>query len=624
MPNAVSRGEIRPPPTSQPADVWHKITQIKVTNCAALFIDIRGSSALSAMPGLESTTIAERTRRFLTITRALLKEGGQGDGTTIENPAIVKSLGDGLLCVWDFSSLEPKKHMQIKKVLLQAVLHLNERIGRRLAKAWGVQGPIETGMGLATGDAAKAQVGPSLDYFGYVVNLASKLQGFARPHGVVVAREFAEKWITGFPLEIRYFNLPMVGTIVKCYVTPGVNRDHQWTCLAWPGFARNNSNTPSGPPGLNTKGITVITHEGIHGKIGTLQIWPRNDPRDDEGDSFEIIIDDFDGLAIMSHEKSLDLTPRGRINVSKEVSSALRLPAEREEFLFVPIRCGLNAIAWNTKHDFSKIGRYAEILEQINGSFEVALYDNAGASLPVLLRCLPEQYFRTKSVFDAGKDEFVELNKLLQVHQRRYRDRIGNQEAKLFVLHPKIDQLAKELQYGDLVDVVLGGGAWLANPRRFPGKRELVASGIPKKDQGFLWVEGTALLRGAGTSEETKQIVEFLRDVLLDPEYQESLISAYPYGATPVNPDVLGRILSMQEEILNGRARLNKGRGRISQHVSVLHRLPEARPTLRETLTLFESNHRLKQNIVLRKKPSKLGEWLPAWTHIRQEYCREP
>lgn len=609
------------------ADVWPKIERGKTSHCAALFIDIRGSSAMSGKPGLDSTTIADRTEKFISITHRLLKQrDGQVGQLQVSQPASIKSLGDGLLCVWDMTDLPSKNRAKARKLLLGAVVYLDAQLGHCLKNAWDLDEAVETGMGVAEGDAAISQVGESKDYFGYTVNLASKLQSFARPHGIVIATKLVGKnSAKKFALHTREFVVPMVSLEpVQYYVTKEVYRDHKWTCLAWPGLAISHSDAPSRPPGLNTKGITVVTHEGVHGKIGTLQIWPRNERRDDQGDPFEIIIDDFDGLSIMKELQTLDLTPHSndfQKNISTVVSDALLALVGSEQFLFVPVRCGLNALAWNknTHPNLSRVTRYSEILDGIksDGSLAVALYDNAGASLPVLLRCLPEDQFTSHDVFDASSHDLQAMLSMLRECQQQYQK--VHPEAKMFLLYEKIQKLAYDLQY-ERVNAVLGGGAWLANPKWRPS--ETVVSGIPKDDQGFLWIEGAALLRDANP--QVKNIIDFLLEEVLDINYQQSLISARPYGATPVHPRVLRHILSMRDDIVTsgGGARNHRRGGIKSKMNSLLQQHPDARPTLRETLTLFKSTTRRNDNVTVRRRPKCLKEWQETWNLIRAEFCR--
>ncbi len=618
MPISVSRAAV--PGAKAPSEVWPQFVDETARHCVALFIDIRGSSAMSAEPGLDSTTIAHRTHAFVSIAKDLLDQGGA------KEPTFVKSLGDGLLCVWDISDLADEQHADEKRNLLTAALCLEAKIGQELATAWKRRPDIEVGMGLAAGDAAKARVGTSIDYFGYTVNLASKLQGFARPCGLVVDNKYLEedeKWPKRYSLEVREFIVPMIGPArSKYYVTPKVFRHHDWTCLAWPGFAIDSGDVPFRPRGLNTKGITVVTHEGIQGKIGTLQIWPLNDPRNDTGDEFELIIDDFDGLSIMLEERTLLLEARTKHSselLRAEVSDPLGVAAEREGFLFVPIRCGLNALAWNTRHDLSRVKRFSEILSRIKGSFKVALYDNGGASLPVLLRCLPQMRLkRIDDVFEADEDDFKALIRLLHRHQKRYQ--IERPKAKLFTAYQKIDSLAKALQAGQSVHAVLGGGAWLANPQRV--RSIAVACGIPTDDIGFLWMEGCALLTAAHS--QVDYILEFIKQEILAAGYQLSLISAHPYGATPVTPKALQQIISEASNLAKIGVRKGNGAGRHKTHSpnSLLARHQQAAPTLKESSMLFSSVDNLNTNIVIRRRPSNLPEWRKAWEEIREEFCQ--
>ena len=602
------------------AGVWPRVGKEIAAHCAALFIDIRGSSVMSAERGLDSTTIALRTKSFLSIAQKLLGKGGATE------PTVVKSLGDGLLCVWDLGDdLSHRKYATAKKVLLKAILHLEERIARRLASAWKRKlSEIEIGMGLAAGDATKATVGATLDYFGYTLNLAAKLQGFARPRGLVVDNKYLEDdgdWAKRFNLETREFKVPMIGERLKYYVTPRVYRHHDWTCLSWPGLAIDSS-APSRPRGLNTKGITVLTHEGIQGKIGTLQIWPRNDPRDERGDPFELIIDDFDGLSIMKAERALSLVDRSEHSsrlLQSLVCDPLRTAAEEEDFLFVPVRCGLNALAWHNRHDLSSINRYSDVLGRIGAEFKVGLYDNSGAALPILLSCLPESRLKHfNDVFEAGAEDFKALLALLRKHQKRVQNERRN--AKLFLLYHQIASLARELQAGNRIQAVLGGGAWLANPKRMHAAT--VSSGIPKQSFGFLWMEGCALLTAAHAQAE--YILDFIQQEILPAGYQTSLIGAQPYGSVPTASIALRDILAAGRThgLIKTNIRNKIGTRKVSLRNALLDRYPDALPSIKEATVLFDSVDERSSRIVIRRKPKHLPDWREAWEEIRDEFCQ--
>src|SRR5579862_9518486 len=595
-------------------EVWPRVEGEISAHCAALFIDIRGSSAMSAELGLDSTRIAKRTAYFLSSVRDLLTEGGA------DKPTMVKSLGDGLLCVWD---LENTRYALAKKKLLLAVLHLNRHLGRRLSRLWGMSYEVKVGIGLAAGDAAKASLSGAIDYFGYTVNLASKLQGFARPNGVVVDSKYMtnQDWHRNYELEPREFVVAMLGKKQsRYYVTPNVFRHHDWTCLSWPGLAINGT-SPQLPRGLNTLGISVVTHEGIHGKIGTLEMWPRNDPRDEHGDPFELIIDDFDALSIMSTESSIQLeakTPKGSQLLLKHIAERLRIDAEDERFLFIPVRCGLNALAWNNRYNLSNLARYSDVLDRVSPNFRVAIYDNSGATLPILIRCLrDEQLKKLDSVFEADGRDFDELFAVLEQHQTRLRRERPN--AKLFSLYQQIDTLAQELQSGERVQAVLGGGAWLANPKRM--RAATVSAAIPKEDYGFLWIEGCALLTGA--HDDLDHILQFIEQEILSMSYQLSMIGARPYGSIPATASAIRKILSEAsaiERLPTGRGSRGKRRPQAARS-SLLRSFPDARPTMRETSMLFKSANKLQPSIVIRRRPRFLPEWREAWEKIRNQFC---
>lgn len=261
------------------------------------------------------------------------------------------------------------------------------------------------GMGLAAGSASVVKITqgksngsvPVLDYYGYTPNLAAKLQALARPEGLVVAGTYfanQQDWLD-FAASLELRKLAMLGdNEFRCYVTAGMPRWTKWTCLAWPGFARTRTAEQSDvkrPPGLNTKGLAVITHEGIYGKIGTLELWPRHDARSLHGDPFEVIIDDFDGLQTLADQGIIRLINRERIKPGNrltelDIAEAILPWTTDAKFFFVPIRCGLNAYTWHVNASiFAHVKDYANIFEQATQYHTIALYNNAGASMSVLL-----------------------------------------------------------------------------------------------------------------------------------------------------------------------------------------------------------------------------------------------
>lgn len=560
-------------------------------NCAALFIDIRGSSELAG----EAGTVARRTRCFLEKTKELWEP------CPAPSPSFVKSVGDGLFCVWELPEGRAKTREDLPKDLINSVLQLYATLPGALGAAWEAEHiedgkPVELGMGLAFGEAMRAMLGDARDYYGYVINLAAKLQNLARPRGVVIqssgsVRRAATSLESCAALRAEEYPLAMApNELVECLVTQEVNELHKWTCLAWPGFGGGggrDERTAQG--GLNAKGITVLTHEGLAGKIDTLQIWPRNGSRKAGSDRFEFIIDDFDSLQAMSSNQVVSLhRPYQREDL---IAPALATAVEEAAFDFIPIRCGLNAIAWHTT-DGAEVPNHKSYRETIehrrdNSDFRLAMYDNVGASLPVLINAFCPDETDIFSIKDEKKLEHVitELTKC----QR-------NASGPLFRLYERIDFLAHSLQVGR-VHAVLGGGAWLASVDE---SEQDVASHIPAESYGFLWIEGAALLTAVDRN-DTNKLRQFLRGSVLADAYQDALMNGLSYCSCPVTRHWIDRILSEDEQ------------------VSAL--TPARRLIYEDTKAIFRKSRMLSQKIRVRTLPALAGAWETKWNQIKADFC---
>ena len=120
----------------------------------------------------------------------------------------------------------------------------------------------------------------------------------------------------------------------------------------------------------------------------------------------------------------------------------------------------LITVVFDIRHGNAEVG-FVEQVERISPNFRIAIYDNSGATLPVLTQCLPDARLKKlDTVFDADDKDFEMLIEILRQHQTRLQlERPG---AKLFSLYQEIKTLARALQSGERIHAVLGGGAWLA------------------------------------------------------------------------------------------------------------------------------------------------------------------
>lgn len=109
-------------------------------------------------------------------------------------PSMYKNLGDGIMMVWEIPSKIPNS---IQGLLTQNILYILDEIIRRFYYHFrdltGVEGDayssevlnLEMGCGAAKGHAWKLNYGNRIDYAGSIINLASRLESYARPSGIV-------------------------------------------------------------------------------------------------------------------------------------------------------------------------------------------------------------------------------------------------------------------------------------------------------------------------------------------------------------------------------------------------------------------------------------------------------
>ena len=120
-------------------------------------------------------------------------------------PSAYKNLGDGMMLIWE---LQDASNMRIQGLATRAIFSIVEKFKERFHEMTHDLGPVEIdsysrhaealklGIGLARGHAWRMDFGHSrpIDYAGSIVNLAARLQGYARPEGVVAQLGFSESW----------------------------------------------------------------------------------------------------------------------------------------------------------------------------------------------------------------------------------------------------------------------------------------------------------------------------------------------------------------------------------------------------------------------------------------------
>jgi class 3 adenylate cyclase len=117
-------------------------------------------------------------------------------------PSFWKRLGDGMLIVWDFTSVADE---QLKSGVRLAILdilgfvqeYFYEWVDRKDEERIFAPLGVDLGIGLAKGEAWKLDfgVGGQIDYVGSPLNLAARLQDLARPRGICVQGKFAPTYL---------------------------------------------------------------------------------------------------------------------------------------------------------------------------------------------------------------------------------------------------------------------------------------------------------------------------------------------------------------------------------------------------------------------------------------------
>jgi class 3 adenylate cyclase len=119
-----------------------------------------------------------------------------------------KNLGDGLMLVWE---IPPDMEMSQERILSQSIIEIVQNIAGRFYAKFRELTPedhqyfgaevanLHIGVGVAKGHSWRLDFRHAIDYAGSVVNLASRLQGLARPSGVVIQYELApalfDRWV---------------------------------------------------------------------------------------------------------------------------------------------------------------------------------------------------------------------------------------------------------------------------------------------------------------------------------------------------------------------------------------------------------------------------------------------
>ncbi len=118
-------------------------------------------------------------------------------------PTSYKNLGDGMMIVWELQDASDGRMQGLATHQIYIIINVIRRLFSALTTQFG---PVETdiysdhvkdlklGFGLARGHAWRLDFGSHLprDYAGSIVNLAARLQGYARPEGIVSQLSFSE------------------------------------------------------------------------------------------------------------------------------------------------------------------------------------------------------------------------------------------------------------------------------------------------------------------------------------------------------------------------------------------------------------------------------------------------
>jgi adenylate cyclase len=164
-----------------------KSSQIHVP-LTILFADVRGYTSVSEL--LDTPEVIRLLAHFYEQC---------GEAVWERDGIVNKLIGDAVLAIFNFP-IERDSH--VENAVLSAIA-LQERWASRRSIAGGdSQMPIGVGVGIHTGTVAVGDVGEACRDFtavGSVVNLASRLQGAARPGEVLVTQPVYERVAEQFP-----------------------------------------------------------------------------------------------------------------------------------------------------------------------------------------------------------------------------------------------------------------------------------------------------------------------------------------------------------------------------------------------------------------------------------------
>jgi len=154
-------------------------------------------------------------------------------------PTTYKNLGDGLMMVWE---VPPHLDIVHQGILAQHIAFAVDSIAQMFyirfrdlfpveldAYSDAVQN-LEVGFGIAKGHAWRLDYGHAVDYAGSIINLASRLEAKARPHGIV-AHYDVSPWAFELLVSkkqgaiVDLTELKGYGSSVKAWCSPGVNLD---------------------------------------------------------------------------------------------------------------------------------------------------------------------------------------------------------------------------------------------------------------------------------------------------------------------------------------------------------------------------------------------------------------
>lgn len=202
------------------------------------FCDIRGFSEFSSSKGRESTDVAMLIKRFYI---KLLDE-------YFPTADFVKPTGDGLLLIFEYSVDDLGKIAD--RVIRGAAKCLEEFPGRFFAAdpMINFEPPQRLGFGITRGSACCLYSGKErLDYSGHLLNLAARLNDYARPQGIVIDGNFM---LNVIPQDLR-------GRFEASKV-----------------FVRGIAETEPGMQVLYTKDLTVLPEYALHPLVG--EQWVRD------------------------------------------------------------------------------------------------------------------------------------------------------------------------------------------------------------------------------------------------------------------------------------------------------------------------------------------------------------